>query len=77
METGLVSDFIKRYPDEWLLIDILKLDEMRNPYSGKLLGHSPSREAIDEYTFMIKDQIKFPCVLWSGCKPKKGYLSLL
>ena len=77
MENGLISDFKKQYPDEWLLIDILKLDKLQRPHLGKLLGHSPSREAIDEFSFTIKDRIKFPCILWSGCKPKKGYLSLL
>jgi len=73
METGLISDLEKQYPNEWLLIDIIELDDIQTPLSGKLLGHSPSRDAIDEYALTIKDKIKFPCIMWTGRKPMYGH----
>lgn len=74
IETGTIAELERNYPDEWILVDILELEE-NEPKTGKLLAHSPSRDALYEYAMKI--DIKFPLVEWTGRCPKKGYVSIL
>jgi hypothetical protein len=75
METGTIFEFEEKYPDEWILVDILDLDDENEPKTGTLLAHSPSRDALYEYATKI--DLKFPLVEWTGRCPKKGYISIL
>ena len=72
---GNIPEIEKQYPDEWLLFEVYELDELSRPIEGRLLAHSPNRDALDEY--WSNTEVKFPYVAWSGSKPKKGYISIL
>ncbi len=75
LQEGNISEIEKQYPDEWLLFEVYELDKLNRPIKGKLLVHSPSRDALDEYWSDI--DVTFPYVVWSGSKPKKGYITIL
>jgi len=70
-----IPEIEKQYPDEWLLFEVYETDNSNRPTRGKLLAHSPSRTALDEYWDKI--EVKFPYVVWTGPKPKKGFVSVL
>ncbi|OIP26764.1 MAG: hypothetical protein CO103_05680 [Chloroflexi bacterium CG_4_9_14_3_um_filter_45_9] len=67
----------KQYPDEWLWFEIYELDKSGHPVRGKLLAHSPSRSALDE--FMARDTAVYPhtYLIYTGAKPKKGMAVVL
>ena len=75
METDDILQTEKQYPDEWLLFEVYETDEQGRPVRGKLLAHSPSRAALDEYWDKI--EIKLPYVTYSGQRPRKGMAVVL
>ena len=75
METLDVTELEKQYPDEWLLFEVYEVDELNRPIRGKLLVHSPSRAALDEYWDKI--EVKLPYVTYSGQRPRKGMAVVL
>ena len=75
METLDVTELEKQYPDEWLLFEVYEVDELNHPIRGKLLAHSPSRAALDEYWEKI--EVKLPYVTYSGQRPRKGMAAVL
>jgi len=75
METLDVPELEKQYPDEWLLFEVYEVDELNRPIRGKLLVHSPSRAALDEYWDKI--EVKLPYITYSGQRPRKGMAVVL
>ena len=75
-EIGIL-EIEKRYPDEWLWFEVYEVDKAGSPVRGKLLAHSPSRAALDE--FMAKDAGVYPhtYLIYTGAKPKKGMAVVL
>lgn len=75
MEAEDILQMEKQHPDEWLLFEVYEVDETGRPVRGKLLAHSPSRAALDEYS------MKIPCrhsyVTYVGERPKKGMAVVL
>lgn len=49
METDDVLQMEKQYQDERLLFEVYEVDETGRPTRGKLLAHSPSYVALDEF----------------------------
>jgi hypothetical protein len=43
-----IAEESKRYRDEWLLFEVVELDERQWPVRGRLLCHSTSRDQIHE-----------------------------
>ena len=41
-----INTIRKRFPKEWLLIAVDRVNELTQPISGRLLAHSPSRDEI-------------------------------
>gem|GEM_PF-6236526 len=44
-----IPEVEKQYQDEWLLFEVYEVDKQGRPIKGKLLAHSPSLTALDEY----------------------------
>jgi hypothetical protein len=62
----------RRYRQEWLLIDVQKLDEATTtPTHGRLLAHSKDRE--DIYNRLLQTRVRLPLVTYSEDAPPKGY----
>lgn len=43
-EIRQISEIKKKYPDEWVVVDITQRDRYGVPYKGKVLEHSPQRD---------------------------------
>jgi len=75
METNDILQIEKQYQDEWLLFEVYEVDEHERPIRGKLLAHSPSHAALDE--FLSKIQCDDFYVTYTGERPKKGMAVVL
>ena len=75
VETTDILEVEKQYQDEWLLFEVYEVGEQGRPTRGKLLAHSPSRAAVDEYWDKI--EVKLPYVTYSGQRPRKGMAAVL
>ena len=53
MEAVDIPRIEKQYPDEWLLFEVHAVDKQGRPTKGKLLAHSPSLAALDEFSHKI------------------------
>jgi hypothetical protein len=60
----LIPETEKQYPDEWLLFEIVELDEHGAPLRGRLLAHSPDRSVIDEAYLRLRPQAAY--IVWTG-----------
>ena len=69
-EIDSIPDIEKQYKDEWLLFEVYEENELGQPIKGKLIAHSPSRKALNEYWHRIG--VKFPYITYTGRKlPEK------
>ena len=60
----------EKYKDEWLLIRVIRTDELNRPIEGELIFHSKDRDEV--YTKM--KQVKgHTYTLYTGKIPKEGY----
>jgi hypothetical protein len=71
MQSQQIENICKKYPHEWLLIEVDKMDESTTrPLTGKLIAHSKNRDEI------YKEQLKHKGLLYirfSENKLPKGY----
>jgi hypothetical protein len=69
---GTIDEFTKKHKDEWLLLEVLELNEQDEPTVGRLVDHSPSRKNIMK---SLKGSTnKDVCLMFAGDIPKKGTL---
>jgi hypothetical protein len=47
MEVDTIEQFKQKYPNEWIIVEVLKEDENNRILDARLLGHSKSKEEID------------------------------
>ena len=66
-----IGEIKKRYKDEWVLVEVLEEDELREPVEVELIAHSKSRD--DTYEAMKKTKAKDIAHFYTGEIPKKGY----
>ena len=58
MKTQKIKNIRKRFPDEWLLIEVDKTNEATNTsISGKLISHSPCRDQIYKKLMSVKSKL--------------------
>ena len=72
METDDILQMEKQIQDEWLLFEVYETDEQGRPIRGKLLAHSPSRAALDEYWERHIQRCDHSYVVYTGDRPRKG-----
>lgn len=71
-----ILEIEKQYPDEWLLFEVYEIDKQGRPIKGRLLAHSPSRAALDEYWDKIP-HCHHSYVTYTGERPKRGMAVVL
>lgn len=65
-------DYVKKkYKDEWVLVEILKEDELGNPIEVEVLAHSKIRD--DTYRALRNAKDKYIYHFYTGEIPKEGY----
>ncbi len=72
-----ILEIEKQYADEWLLFEVYEVDKLGRPIKGKLLAHSPSRAALDEYWERKVQHCHHSYVVYAGQKPRKGMAVVL
>lgn len=68
-----IKELENRYPNEWLLVEILGEDDKEQPSEVRLIAHSKARDDIYEQLKNIGGAIKDIGVFFAGEIPKKGY----
>jgi hypothetical protein len=71
---GTIDEFVTVHKDEWLLIEVIELNELDEPTVGRLLDHSQSREEI--LTELRGSTQKDLYLMFAGDLPKKGVVVL-
>ena len=66
-----IEEIKKRYRDEWVLVEVIEEDELRQPIDVEVIAHSKSRD--DTYEAMRKTKAKDIAHFYTGEIPKKGY----
>ena len=61
----------ERYKDEWVLVEVVKYDEIGQPVEGNVIAHSRNRD--DTYEAMTKTKAKQLYHIYTGKIPIKGY----
>lgn len=70
MESQIIKEVEKQYPDEWVAFEVHEVDAMNRAVKGRLLAHSPSRAAL--YEFLLRQPSADTYVTFTGLRPKKG-----
>ena len=63
-----MSEIVKKYPGEWLLIEYQELDEDLDVKQGKVIAHSPSKEKI--YQLLMETKGKNIAIEYAGQLPE-------
>ena len=66
-----IEEIKKRYKEEWVLVEVLEEDKLREPIEVELIAHSKSRD--DSYEAMKKTKAKDIAHFYTGEIAKKGY----
>lgn len=61
----------KKYPSQWVLAQVLEVDELNQPTKLEVLAHSKNRD--ETYKAMGKSKFKSLAHFFTGSIPKKGY----
>jgi hypothetical protein len=72
---GTIEEFDGLYPEEWLLLEVLEVDDNEAPDVGRIIAHSPSRSEI--LVELKGTTVKDVALIFSGDIPKKGTMVLL
>ncbi|MDI6794582.1 MAG: hypothetical protein QME81_17225 [bacterium] len=66
-----IPEVEKQYQDEWLLFEVLEVDEKHQPIKGKLLLHSKDRGKIHKKA--VEYKCKHDYVTYTGDPIPKGW----
>ena len=61
----------KKYKDEWVLVEVLKEDELGEPTEVKVIAHSKNRD--DTYAAMKRAKGKYTYHFYTEKIPQKSY----
>lgn len=71
-----IAELKDKYPDEWLLVEVIESDEEGQPTQVKLIEHSSDRD--DTYDALTQVEAgKRVYHFFNGTIPKEGYESAL
>lgn len=65
-----VEEIKKKHPDQWVLVRVLRKNELGQLIEGEIMAHSKNRDEIYEKMKNVKGHTY---TLYTGKIPKKGY----
>ena len=74
MEPEKIEEIRKKIKDEWLLIDVTKVDKYNQPLEGQLLAHTKDR---DEIWQRFRENRGDLLVEFSGALIEEGTVAML
>jgi len=67
-----IEELKRTYKDEWILAEVLEVDEEGAPKRVRLIKHSKSRDEIYQELDNVEEG-RHICTLYTGKIPKEGY----
>ncbi len=70
-----IAEIEQRYPNEWVLVEVTKVDKIRGPLFGCVLVHSHNRRDLVEINrgFCERNPRKMTYVFFAGPVVPEGY----
>jgi len=70
-----LSEIEQRYPNEWVLIEVTKVDKTKGPLSGRVLAHSHDRRDLVRVNrvFCEQNPQRMTYVFFAGPVAPEGY----
>ena len=59
-----ISTIERQYPDEWVLVEVTRVDKANQAIAGRVLGHSPDRKEITRETIRAREEDS-EALLWA------------
>lgn len=72
---GTVEEFMELFRDEWVLMEVIEVNELEEPSVGRLIAHSPKRSVIMKE--LRGTTQKDMAVFFMGDMPVKGTLFMI
>jgi len=66
-----IEEIKNLYKDEWILVEVLEVNESGEPTEVNFIAHSKNRD--ETYAAMKKTKAKHVSHFYTGKIPKKGY----
>lgn len=67
-----IEEIQQQFKDEWVLLEVLKEDELHQPLEGRLIAHSFNRD--DVYDALLRVPAKtHVATMFTGALLKEGY----
>jgi hypothetical protein len=70
MEADTIEELKQKYPDEWIIVEVLERDDLGRVKEAKLLGHSRNKGEVDNI-MMEYEGLTF--TFFSGEIPPRGH----
>ena len=74
-----IATIERNYPDQWVLVEITRVDRMRQALAGRVLAHSPDEDEITRLTVRAREE-RPEADLWTfytGDRIPKGMILML
>ena len=71
MEADTIEELKQKYPDEWIIVEVLEEDRKGNILSVRLLEHSRDKSRIDRIS---EDFEGYTYSFFNGSIPKEGHV---
>lgn len=70
-----IAEIEQRYPNEWVLIEVTKVDKTKGPLCGRVLSHSDDRRDLVgvNRAFCEKNPQRMTYVFFAGPVAPEGY----
>ncbi len=70
MEVDTIESYKQKYPDEWIIVEVLARNDQGKVTDAEILGHSKDKENIDRI-MMEHEGLTF--TFFSGEIPQRGH----
>jgi hypothetical protein len=70
MEADTIEELKQKYPDEWIIVEVLEEDESGEILNSRLITHTKDKEEVLKINKEFKGYIY---TFYSGEVPKKGH----
>jgi hypothetical protein len=74
-----VPEIESRYPDEWVIVEVTKIDTIKSPLFGRVLAHSRNRRDIVKINraFSQRNPRRMTCVFFAGPVAPEGHTVII
>ena len=71
-----INEIKKKYKDEWILAEVLTMDDLNRPTNMDIIAHSKNRDEIYDLLLTVEDK-KIVATLYTGEFPEGYAVSFL